>query len=224
MSNKEESNKSIYTDSEESETEVSNEIIETKGKSKLEQASSTLVPAKKKRVMTKEHLEKLAQARIKAREVLKSKTSISKARKEMKKEHILLKQLELERDLEAHNQYKKKLLVEGGLVKETAEIKKPKVKKAHIKQKEDYVSEDEDDLKIKELEKQLNSLKVKKKPAKKVVEESESESESEVEEVIVKKKKKKVIIDPIIPIYKDNVRESKEQAVKDQIRLLFPDF
>jgi len=223
------SDKSIY------EVEVETEPIDIEPETKP-------TPLKKKRtvVMTPARLENLAKAREKARSVLKEKTSIKDARKNMKSEHMLLKRLELERDLANHNNYKKRLILEGNLAPPSTEIKPKQIRvKKPVVEDDDY-----NEPAIKELEEKLQALKasktVKKIVKKPVVEESESElelettAESEEEEEVIpikKTKAKKIvksneILNPNKKIHdkKVELNSCDNDEINRRIRLLFPNF
>jgi hypothetical protein len=204
--------KSIESDSEyetdnETETTNQNETLEPKEKSKktLKDEGILVPPPKKKRVLSEKHKEALAKARVKAREVLKAKSDINRRRKEMKAEHMLIKKLEFERDLQQHENYKKKLILEGGFREPEAIGVKERKKRVTKERIEDEPLEDHID-EIKALEEKLSKLRTDthargygKKEVKKIETPAtpvESEEESEEEPpVIVKKKKVKTRTD-----------------------------
>lgn len=140
-----------------------------------------IVPKKPKRVMSEAQKKVLAAARVKARAVIKEKAELTKKRKELKKERHLLKKLEYEADLAKHNEYKKKLLTEAGLVPKEigTKIRKKRVEKGS--------DDDSDTNEILELEQKISKLRTRK--VKKPEPEPEPESESEEEQSLVVEKK-----------------------------------
>lgn len=208
-----------------------------------------IVPKKPKRVMSEAQKKVLAAARVKARAVIKEKAELTKKRKELKKERHLLKKLEYEADLAKHNEYKKKLLTEAGLVPKEigTKIRKKRVEKGS--------DDDSDTNEILELEQKISKLRTKK--TKKPEPEPEPESESEEEVVVEKKVRRKrepnpepepesqpeprnERLKPKTPIIKKNdsvideserfkpnqaaVRTTQDKDINSQIRLLFPNY
>lgn len=176
-------NSEYETESEISETEAKPPTKSHKKKEYVEVNGETveIVPKKPKRVMSEAQKKVLAAARVKARAVIKEKAELTKKRKELKKERHLLKKLEYEADLAKHNEYKKKLLTEAGLVPKEigTKIRKKRVEKGS--------DDDSDTNEILELEQKISKLRTRK--VKKPEPEPEPESESEEERNLVVEKK-----------------------------------
>jgi hypothetical protein len=186
-----------------------------KSKKPIKNEEIDLVPEKKKRVLTEKQKAGLAIARKKAREVLKEKSDLTRRRKDMKKEKMLLKKLELERDLAKHENYKKQLITEAGLVPtETTKVRK----KRTTKDSDDETEFDNEKNEILELEERLSKLKTSTKKLKKKIKEPEPESEpeSEPEPEPEIKTKKPLFLErskPKTPIIKKN-----DSVIKDSDR------
>jgi hypothetical protein len=148
---------------------------------------------KPKRVMTEHHKEQLAKARVKARAVRTQLKDIRNKEKEMKKEDLLLRKLELEAKIVSHNNKKKDLMVRAGyLTREEAGEKKERKKyekKEDREERDDLKIEEEEEDKLKKLEEELAQLKLKKKSVKEEVEEPEPKEHK-------KKSKKPKVVEP----------------------------
>lgn len=110
---------------------------------------------KKKRVMTEAQKDALAIARGKAMIALKAKKAMTDQRKALKKEDVLLRKLELERDVVKHNEYKRKLLIESGVIPDTP--------KEEVKNQESIPTEE---TKEEAIEKKVKKTKTKEKESK----------------------------------------------------------
>lgn len=185
---------------------------------------------KPKRKMTEKQKENLAKARVKAREVLKAKKEMSDKRKELKKEDLLMKKLELQKTIHQHEERKKRLLIEGGLIEPK---RKTRVKKEVVEE-----SEPEEDPEIKELEEKLAKMKasenkiVERRKVKKPVPDSSSELDEPVEPVVRTKPKRpeinkvKDVIDDTerMKVNKTNYSYGKDTEIQKSIQSLFPNY
>lgn len=139
-----------------------------------------------KKEATEAQKKAMAKARVRAREVRKQMSELKKAEKDIKKDALVMRKLEVEAKILEHNEKKKKLFVRAGYINEKeADIKekKPRAPKGTKERLED----EEEENKVRELEEQLALLK-NKKNIKKVEPEPESEPEEE-NEIIVEKPK-----------------------------------
>lgn len=213
------------------ESEAESVVVDSKAKPK----TNLRKDGRPKRIMTPLQLEKLALAREKAKIVIQRNKKMKLTEKELKKEKLALKQLELDKELKLSKQYKLKLMEEAGIpepkkksvakVKEEKEDKEDTIKMNELNEQLDVIKKErptkKEQLKEHSLEKDEPQIVKKKKKKKKVVVEvsdSESESESESEdEVVVVKKKKKAVKKQVEKVGEIPVKEPINEVVKPAV-------
>ena len=175
MTNHDEDTESIASLESESEDETKIEPIRLKSKQTpiskykqeeikpLQEVEISKKTGKPKRIMSEAQKKVLASARVKARAVRKELKEVRDAEKNIKKESLLMRKLQVEAKVLEHNENKKKLFVQAGYIESEAldaEIKKKK--KAPAGEKDRLENEIEED-KIRQLEEQLANLRSSKK-------------------------------------------------------------
>jgi hypothetical protein len=164
--------------------------------------------SKPKRIMSEKQKETLAKARELAYQKRREMADMSKKEKELKREQHLIKKLELQKKINQHEEYKKKLLIDSGLAPKPVRSYK---KKEEVIEEEDQEEQDE----IKQLEEKLAKLKTKKKVIKEPESEPEEESEEEIEEEFALHSRQQIEEPPKLthkPIKKPEMKEPKNRT------------
>lgn len=205
------------------ETKITNEPVET---AKIEISAKT---GKPKRIMTEKQKLAFAKARAKGREVRKANKELREKEKQIKKEDLLIRKLECEKKVMAHESRKKQLLVDTGYISEESAGLKKKKERAEYGSKKVKEEENEED-EIEALERKLANLKKTKKPkAPKTPDVSENE-DSEEEIVLPERKKNpkiKLVMEPDRVKPKNPIRENKKNIdplIQMQMLSMFPNF
>ncbi len=215
---------------ESSDEEVETEVIEKpkKVKAVAKEVEKPLLSktGRPKKVMSEQQKLNLAKARVKGREKRKELKGIRDQERQIKKDDLLIKKLEMEAKVLEHKRRLQKLAVNAGYANDE-DVDKPIKKERKPKAAHDHLKDDNLDVQqksqIEKLEEELAALRVKVAPKKKkvvapVVEQdlvSESEAESD-EEVVVPIKTKRVK-PPVVNVETDKARKVHKNPIKQAI-------
>ena len=253
MNNHEDDNESITSllSESEDETEIkpvklkSKQIPTNKSKENLappiEEREISKKTGKPKRIQSEAQKQNLVKARVKARAVRKEMSELRKAEKDLKKDALMMRRLEVEAKILSHEEQKKKLFVSAGYIDEKdANLKKEKKKKAPAGTK-DLLEIEAEENQVKELEEKLTLLKTKKTKKKVITPDISSAEASEEENEIISpptpppKIKRSSIQKPIMetkpkrveasnPMARQVKKPQVDDAMRAQLLSLFPNY